>query len=212
MIIFSSDNGPWLAMEEHGGLAGILREGKQYTFEGGQRVPTVAMWPDKIPAGQVYDDMAVMMDWFPTIAKITGAEVPDDRPYDGTDISEVLSGSAERDGPGFLYFDLEELQCYREGEWKVKLPFEGYHGSRGKKAVPPHGMYLFNLKDDPGETNSLAEIMPGKLDEMLYKMDSARDAMGDLPPSLVIMTGNDNSHHEYLREKHGDVKYWYKEW
>lgn len=212
MVIFSSDNGPWLVMEEHGGSAGILREGKNYTFEGGQRVPTVAMWPAKIPAGQVYEDMAVMMDWFPTIAKITGAEVPDDRPYDGTDISEVLFGKSERNGPGFLYFDLAELQCYREGDWKVKLPFEGYHGSPYKKAVVPHGMYLFNLKDDPGETNNLAEVMPDKLNMMLHRMDSARDAMGDFPPTQVPMTGYDNSHFDYLREKHGDVDYWYIDW
>jgi arylsulfatase A len=212
LIIFSSDNGPWLVMEDHGGSAGILREGKQYTFEGGQRVPTIAMWPAKIPAGQVYDDMAVMLDWFPTIARVTGASVPDDRPYDGKDISEVLFGSAMRDGPGFLYFDLAELQCYREGDWKVKLPFKGYNGSRGKKAVAPHDMYLFNLKDDTGEANNLAEIMPDKLENMLHKMDSARDAMGDLPPSLVIMTGNDNSHYDHLREIHGDEKYWLKEW
>jgi arylsulfatase A len=212
LVIFSSDNGPWLVMEDHGGSAGILREGKQYTFEGGQRVPALAMWPAKIPAGQVYDDMAVMMDWFPTIAKITGASVPDDRPYDGMDISGVLFGSAERDGPGFLYFDLAELQCYREGDWKVKLPFKGYNGSRGKKAVAPHGMYLFNLKEDPGETSNLAETIPEKLDKMLHKMDSARDAMGDLPSSLVIGTGSDNSHYEYLSNKHGGENYWYKEW
>ena len=211
LIIFSSDNGPWLVMEDHGGLAGILREGKQYTFEGGQRVPAIAMWPAKIPAGQVYDDMAVMMDWFPTIASITGASVPDDRPYDGSDISDVLFGTARRDGPGFLYFDLAELQCYREGDWKVKLPFRGYNGSRGKKAVAPHDIYLFNLKDDPGETNNLAEIIPEQLDKMLHKMDSAREAMGDLPPSLVIMTGNDNSHYEHLREIHGDEMYWHME-
>ncbi len=212
LVIFSSDNGPWLVMEDYGGLAGILREGKQYTFEGGQRVPAIAMWPGKIPAGQVYDDMAVMMDWFPTIAKITGASVPDDRPYDGTDISKVLFGEARREGPGFLYFDLAELQGYREGDWKVKLPFKGYHGSRGKKGVAPHDMYLFNLKDDPGETINLAKAMPDQLEKMLHKMDSARDAMGDLPPSLVIMTGNDNSHYEHLREIHGDEKYWYTDW
>ena len=170
------------------------------------------MWPAKIPAGQVYDDMAVMMDWFPTISKITGAEMPDNRAYDGVDISQVLFGKSERNGPGFLYFDLAELQCYHEGDWKVKLPFEGFHGSVYKKAVAPHGMYLFNLKDDPGETNNLAEAMPDKLDEMLHKMDSARDAMGDLPPSLVVMTDYDNSHFDFLIEKHRNVDYWYMDW
>jgi arylsulfatase A-like enzyme len=213
LVIFSSDNGPWLVMEEHGGQAGILREGKNYTFEGGQRVPTIAMWPAKIPAGQVCDDMAVMMDWFPTICNIAGAEIPGDRAYDGVDISPVLLGEEpERNGPGFLYFDLAEMQCYREGDWKVKLPFEGFHGSPYKKAVAPHGMYLFNLREDPGETRNLAAAMPGKLDEMLQKMDRARDALGDLPPSLVVMTDNDNRHFDFLEEKHGDTEYWHLEW
>ncbi len=212
LMIFSSDNGPWLVMEELGGSAGILREGKQYTFEGGQRVPTLAMWPEKIPAGQVYDDMAVMMDWFPTIAGIVGAEIPDDRPYDGVDIRQVLYGKGNRNGPGFLYFDLAELQCYREGPWKVKLSFEGYHGSRGKKAVPPHPMLMVNLKDDPGEQHNLAEQMPEKLQEMLDKMDSAKNALGELPPSLVIGTSADNSHYDYLSKKHNGKNYWYKEW
>ncbi len=87
LIVFSSDNGPWLVMEDHGGSAGILREGKQYTFEGGVRVPTVAMWQGTIPAGTVYEDMACQMDWFPTIANLTGIPVPDDRPYDGVDVT-----------------------------------------------------------------------------------------------------------------------------
>jgi len=212
LIIFSSDNGPWLVMEDHGGSAGILREGKQYTFEGGQRVPTLAMWPSKIPGGQAYDDMAVMMDWFPTIAGLAGATIPDDRPYDGVDISEILYGTGKRNGPGFLYFDLAELQCYREKEWKVKLPFEGFHGATWKQAVAPHPMLLINLKDDPGEQHNLAEKNQDKLNEMLRKMDSAKNAMGELPPSLVIKTDADNSHYQHLREVHGDEKYWYKAW
>ena len=211
LIIFSSDNGPWLVMEDRGGSAGILREGKQYTFEGGQRVPTLAMWPGKIKSGQVYNDMAVMMDWFPTIAGLAGSEIPDDRPYDGVDISPVLFGTGARNGPGFLYFDLAELQGYREGEWKIKLSYEGYPGSPGKKAVTPHPVLLINLKDDPGEQHNLAAEMPDKLQEMIHKMDSVRNVLGELPPSLVIRTGADNSHYEYLNKKHAGKKYWEKE-
>ena len=211
LLIFSSDNGPWLVMEDYGGSAGILREGKQYTFEGGQRVPTLAMWPARIPAGQVYDDMAVMMDWFPTIATITGADLPD-KPLDGVDISQVLYGQGKRKETGFLYFDLPLLQCYREGDWKVKLAYEGFNGNPGKKAVPPHPVLLINLKDDPGERVNLAEEMPDKLEEMLAKMDSARAAMGELPPSLDIGTAQDNSHYRYLSRKHNGQNYWYKEY
>lgn len=211
LIIFTSDNGPWLVMEDHGGSPGILREGKQYTFEGGQRVPAIAMWPAGIPPGQVYDDMALMMDWFPTIATITRSQIPADRPYDGVDISQVLKGKTAREETGFLYFDLSELQAYRYGDWKVKLPYEGYEGSKGKKAVPPHPLLLINLKDDPGEQVNLADSLPGKLQEMLARMDSARKAVGTLPPSLEIGLEQDNSHYEYLDEKHNSENYWYKD-
>jgi arylsulfatase A-like enzyme len=211
LLIFSSDNGPWLVMEDHGGSAGILREGKQFTFEGGQRVPTLAMWPARIPPGQVYEDMALMMDWFPTVASITGTDLPD-KPLDGVDISQVLFGKGKRKKTGFLYFDLPLLQCYREGDWKVKLAYEGFNGNPGKKAVPSHPVLLVNLKEDPGEQVNLAEEMPGKLQEMLSKMDSARAAMGELPPSLDIGTAQDNSHYRYLSQKHNGQNYWYKEY
>ena len=85
LVVFSSDNGPWLAMREYGGSAGELREGKQYTFEGGQRVPAIASWPAKIKAGSTYEDMALMMDWFPTFCHIAGVELPVGRTYDGED-------------------------------------------------------------------------------------------------------------------------------
>ncbi len=121
LVVFSSDNGPWLVMREMGGSAGILREGKQFTFEGGQRVPTLAMWPDVIPAGTEYNDMGLMMDWFPTFAEIAGAEVPTDREYDGESILQVLKGEQTGKAREFLYYDGADLQCYRNGDWKLKL-------------------------------------------------------------------------------------------
>ena len=204
LIVFSSDNGPWLAMHEHGGSAGFLREGKQYTFEGGQRVPTLAMWPDVIQAGTEYDEMALMMDWFPTFAEMAGADMPADRDYDGESILQVLNGTGNRTGNEFLYFDGGDLQCYRNGEWKLKLPYEGYRGSNGKKGVPPHDTLLFNLKQDPGERINLVKEQPGKVREMLTLMEAYRDTKGDLPPSLVLGTGADNSHYKYLIGKYGE--------
>lgn len=207
LVVFSSDNGPWLVMEDHGGSSGILREGKQYTFEGGQRVPTVAMWPDVIPPGSTYA-MGTMMDWFPTIAEIVGENLSEDKPIDGVSIYDVLKGEGERANKEFLYFDLEELQAYRKGNWKVKKFFEGYDGSPWKKAVPSHPPLLINLKDDPGEQNNLAEEHPEKFQEMMHEMEGKKAALGPLPPSLVIRTGADNSHYEYLQEKHGNNDYW----
>ena len=106
LIVFSSDNGPWLVMEDHGGSAGPLREGKQFTFEGGVRVPTVAMWKGKIDPGQVYDDLATQMDWFPTFCNLVGAEIPQDREIDGKDLSAVLFENGNREDDKFLYYML----------------------------------------------------------------------------------------------------------
>ncbi len=203
LVVFSSDNGPWLAMHEHGGSAGILREGKQYTFEGGQRVPTLAMWPAVIQPGSEYTDIALMMDWFPTFAEIAGAKIPEDRDYDGESILAVLNGTGSRTGKEFLYFDGSDLQCYRNGEWKLKLPFAGFRGTNGKKGVPPHDTLLFNLKSDPGERLNLYAERPEKVEEMVKLMDEYRDSKGELPPSLVIGDPADHSHYQYLTGKYG---------
>jgi arylsulfatase A-like enzyme len=203
LVIFSSDNGPWLAMREHGGSAGILREGKQYTFEGGQRVPTLAFWPGVIEPGSVYDDLALMMDWFPTFAEITGATIRDDREYDGESILPVLNGTGKREGKEFLYYDGSLLECYRNGDWKLKLPFAGFRGADWKQAVAPHDTLLFNLKSDPGEQHNLCAEMPEKVAEMATLMEAYRASKGELPPSLVIGDQADRSHYDYLINKYG---------
>ena len=89
--------------------------------------------------------------------------VPDDRDYDGESILKVLNGTGERSGREFLYYDGSDLQCYRNGDWKLKLPFKGYRGSNGKKAVAPHDTLLFNLKSDPGERVNLYLEQPEKV-------------------------------------------------
>ncbi|WP_289030524.1 sulfatase [uncultured Algoriphagus sp.] len=201
MIVFSSDNGPWLVMEDHGGSAGPLREGKQYTFEGGVRVPTVAMWKGKIDPGQVYEDLATQMDWFPTFCKLVGAEIPQDRAIDGKDLSAVLFENGMREGDEFIYYMLSDPRGFRQGDWKIKRPFEGYVGSRGMKAVAAHDTLLFNLKTDPGETTNLAKENPEKLAQMMRAMDLAVKQLGPLPPSLVVRGPQDNSHFKHLDSK-----------
>ncbi|TDQ17002.1 arylsulfatase [Algoriphagus boseongensis] len=201
LIVFSSDNGPWLVMEDHGGSAGPLREGKQFTFEGGVRVPTVAMWKGKIDPGQVYEELATQMDWFPTFCKLVGVEIPQDRAIDGKDLSAVLFENGMREGDEYLYYMLSDQRGFRQGDWKVKRPFEGFAGSRGMKAVATHDTLLFNLKNDPGETTNLAKENPEKLSQMMRAMDLAVQQLGPLPPSLVVRGPQDNSHYEYLDQK-----------
>jgi len=90
LVVFSSDNGPWLVKKELGGSAGLYREGKGTTWEGGMREPCLARWPGVIPAGMVSAAQGSMMDWFPTFAQAAGAELPQGVTLDGEDMTEVL--------------------------------------------------------------------------------------------------------------------------
>jgi len=152
-----------------------------------------------------------MMDWFPTFAEISGAGLPTDRDYDGESILKVLDGSGVRQGKEFLYYDGADLQCYRNGEWKIKLPYGGYHGSDYMKAVAPHDTLLFNLKSDPGERINLCREQPEKVAEMIALMDAYRESKGELPPSLDIGVNPDHAHNTYLVEKYGP-NFNYVEW
>ncbi|MCF8225498.1 MAG: sulfatase [Bacteroidales bacterium] len=207
LVVFSSDNGPWLVMRDHGGSAGGLREGKQYTFEGGQRVPTLAMWPDGIRPATVYDDMGLMMDWLPTICEIAGVALPDDRDYDGESLVEVFDGQGKREQNEFLYYDGTKLECYRKGDWKIKLAYDGFEGATWKHAVPPHPLLLINLKEDPGELNNLAEEYPEKVKEMLESMEQYKQSKGSFPPPLFIRSDADRSHYDHVIEKYGEDYY-----
>ncbi|NIB38598.1 sulfatase [Pseudomaricurvus alkylphenolicus] len=200
LVIFTSDNGPWLLMGDHGGSAGELRMGKQYTFEGGMRVPTVAYWPGTI-AGQTRPaGMATMMDWLPTFARLSGASVPSDRVIDGKDITGLLTGNGEREAQELFYYMKGELRAYRSGEWKLKLPFKGMVGwlsvfnsglSRG------HDMLLFNLKKDPQERNNLAEDNPQRVEQMLAEIREFKASLGVLPEAKV--TGKNMDRGPYIQ-------------
>lgn len=203
LVVFSSDNGPWLVMKEMSGTSGVLREGKQFTFEGGQRVPTLAMWKGVIPAGSVYDDMGLMMDWFPTFAEMAGADMPTDRDFDGESILPVLKGEVKHKAREFLYYDLAKLEGYRNGDWKLKLPYEGFQGARWKQGVEAHEVLLFNLKSDPAELVNLALEEPEKLVEMQKLMREFVASKGEFPPSLSIGDEADHEFYEILLERHG---------
>lgn len=200
LIIFSSDNGPWLAMKELGGSAGGLREGKNYTFEGGVKVPTVAMWKGKIPKGQVVAEPVSQMDWFPTIARLTGTILPEDRAIDGKDITELLRGTGHRSGVSFLYFNRDILEGYRKGKWKVKMPYPGNEESRWRQAVGAHDTLLFNIQENPEETMNVFETHKERARALLKDMEEEYKSLGDLPPNLVVRTTADMSHFVMLSE------------
>lgn len=212
VIVFSSDNGPWLVMEDHGGSSGELREGKQFTFDGGMKVPTVAMWKGHFPEGRVCDDVISQMDWFPTFSNLAGVSLPDSLDIDGHDITEVLLHNEKRESDHVLLFGLDgKVQGYRKGEYKLKLPFAGYPGKPWMARVPAHDTLLFNLADDPGERNNLLNAKREILNDMISYMNTAKSELGEVVPLQIHRTPEDNSHYHYLSSKHGEgVEYYTK--
>jgi arylsulfatase A-like enzyme len=157
--------------------------------------------------GTEYNNLGLMMDWLPTFCEIAGIELPADRDYDGESLLCVLKGEGNRIGNEFLFFDGPKLECYRNGDWKIKLPYEGFAGQAWKKAVPAHGLLLINLKEDPGERNNLASKYPEKVNEMLEGMNKYKESKGMFSPSIFIKSNADNSHYDHLKAKYGDEYY-----
>ena len=161
LVIFTSDNGPWLNFGNHAGSTGGLREGKGTSFEGGQRVPTIMKWPKVISAGSISNNIAATIDVFPTIANIVSSELPKHK-IDGVDISSILEGRRDSNPRDHLYYyyGKNNLEAVRKDNWKLVFP----HESRSYKNVLPKndghpGPYskftaeyaLYNLRRDPGE-------------------------------------------------------------
>ena len=193
LVIFSSDNGPWLVMGEDAGSAGPLREGKQTTFEGGMRVPAIACWKGHIPAGQTNTGIATMMDWFPTLTNIGGGKLPTNTPLDGEDIGPVLMGLGSRKGQQMAYYNNGKLEAFRLGDWKLKLPYAGNEDNPGQKVVAAHPLLLTNLRQDIGEQTNVAEQNPAKVSEIRAAMTAFEQSLGKLPPAKVIRTVADKS-------------------
>ncbi len=157
VVFFTSDNGPWLVERQEGGSAGLLRNGKGTTWEGGMREPFLACWPGKIPAGVVTQSFGTTMDLFPTCARLAGASLTKDREYDGADLQPVLTGT----GPGrealLFYYLGEDLHAVRKGQWKLHLmTSDGSTGPSRRRERPP----LFDLLVDPSEKYDVSDSHP----------------------------------------------------
>jgi len=191
LVIFSSDNGPWLTYGDHAGTAGPLREGKGTVYEGGTRVPMLAQWPGQIPAGSVQDATAMTIDVLPTIARIINAPLPS-HAIDGLDIFDLMCSKPGAKCPHevfYHYFRQGELQAIRSGPWKLMLPHNvncivpdqlGGQGKPGKsqmrKITEPE---LYHLGNDLGETTNLASQKPEVLKSLLELADQGRKELGD---------------------------------
>ena len=172
LVIFTSDNGPWLSKGAHGGSAKPLRDGKFATYEGGMREPCVMRWPGKIPAGSTCSEIATTMDFLPTFAKLAGAKVPTDRTIDGKDICALMMDpKAKTPYEEFFYYFERQLGAVRSGKWK--LVFER---KRGGKVI---GAGLYNLEQDIGETRDVSADHPGVVRRLTALADKIREDIGD---------------------------------
>jgi arylsulfatase A-like enzyme len=170
LVVFTSDNGPWLLMDQHGGSAGLLQNGKGTTFEGGMRVPTIFAWPGHIQPG-VVSGIGSAMDIFSTVLNLAGAELPE--ALDGIDLSKTLLDNETSPRESMLYYRSGELYAYRKGPYKLHLITQGAYQmppSRTEHESP----LLFNLQTDPGERFNIAEKNPEIVAEMLLEIEAHR--------------------------------------
>ena len=190
LVIFTSDNGPWLNYGNHAGSAGGLREGKANIFEGGQRVPALMKWKGVIPPGTVCNNITSAIDLLPTIASIAQAPLPEKK-NDVINILSLLRGDFEENPRDTFYYYYSEniLRAVRKGDWKLVFAhtwrtYEGFEP--GKDGLPGevdnnHSFEtgLYNLRRDPGERYNLIDYYPEVVEELEQVASVAREDLGD---------------------------------
>jgi arylsulfatase A-like enzyme len=189
LVIFATDNGPWLSYGNHAGSVGPLREGKGTTWEGGVRVPCIMRWPGRIPAGYVCNEPAMTIDILPTVASILGASLPA-HGVDGKDISPLMSGDPNAKSPHevlYFYYHKNDLEALRAGRWKLILPHKyrsltgepGHDGRPAGYSRPTCGLELYDLASDIGEKHNVIDKHPDVLKRLQVLAEKARDDLGD---------------------------------
>lgn len=188
LVVFTSDNGPWLSFGNHAGSSGPFREGKGTTFEGGHRVPTIFWWPGRIPAGTTTDVLAATIDILPTVAGLVGADLPE-RVIDGHDIRPLLFGEEANQSPHeyFPYYYQRGLKAIRTERWKLVFPHvyrslletPGADGAQAGYVQTPTELALYDLDQDPSETTDIKEQHPEIVAELKAAADRYRQELGD---------------------------------
>ena len=156
LVLFTSDNGPWLPFRDHGGSAGPLRQGKGTTWEGGVRTPAIFWWPGTVrPA--VVTGIGSGLDLLATAASLSGARLPSDRTLDSVDLTPALKGGVSPREELFFYWD-SELRAVRKGRFKAHFITSGAYDDPEPRVVhdPP---LLFDLSVDPGERYDIASLV-----------------------------------------------------
>lgn len=207
MILFMSDNGPW-----YGGSTGGLRGMKGHTWEGGLRVPMIARWPGRIPAGLVNDAVAGSIDILPTLLKVAGVAVPDDRVIDGRDLWPLLT-SPDAPSPHEAVFGMQgpNLATVRSGRWRLHVRSPGLPAKRGDDWVDPRGpdgvtilapyeqarpsaypgelggdgpktMMLFDIVSDPAEQHDVSDEHPDVVRRLKSLYDTTAAEVPEFEP------------------------------
>jgi arylsulfatase A len=193
LVIFTSDNGPWLAWGDQAGSAYPLREGKKTAWEGGTRVPCIMRWPGRIPAGTLSREPMMTIDLFPTIARLTGAQLPRHK-IDGLDVWPLMAGDPSAENPHeayYFYYEPNQLQAVTSGRWKLILPHTYNAITRQHDhAVLRHeerkvGSELYDLEDDVSETTDVAARHPDVVRRLQALAEKSRQDLGDSLTSRV---------------------------
>ena len=199
IIVFTSDNGPWLSYGNHSGSSGIYREGKGTTWEGGVRVPSIIKFPNRLKPNQI-DEPVMAIDWMPTFANITRSKLSQNK-IDGKDIWPLLSGKVDQSPHEKLYFyyRVNELHSIRMNNWKIQFSrtYRSLNGKAGGKDGIPvkyemnliDKNELYNLKDDPRERINVYDKFPKIAKKMEKLGDEARNELGD---NLLGIEGEGN--------------------
>ena len=179
LVVFSSDNGPWLTRNQHGGSAGLLRDGKGSTFEGGMRVPGIFWWPGRLEPS-VCHAVASTMDLFPTFLDLAGVKCPADRVLDGMSLVGLLEGRPGTEPRAYFYYRDDKLMAVRKGPWKAHLITAAAYGpasGRFERHDPP---LLYHLGHDPSEKYDLSKEHPDVIADLMAEV---RRHQADLKPA-----------------------------
>ncbi|MEN7549467.1 sulfatase [Rapidithrix thailandica] len=186
LVWFTSDNGPWLIKGADGGSAGLLRDGKGSTWEGGMRVPSVAWWPGQIEEQSVNGELTSTIDLYPTLLSLVGGTVPTDRLMDGKDIAAYLFPKKNRNvttKPFFYYGFNQTIFAVRKGPWKLHIRTHSQlKVDYFNKELP----LLFNLEEDPSEKYNLAKQHPEIVNELLKEIEAQQQRVAGNPDFYTL--------------------------
>ena len=181
LVVFTSDNGPWLIMRQYGGSAGMLRDGKGTTWEGGMREPAIFWWPGTVNPS-VEMGIGSTLDLSVTIAKLAGVDLPDDRIYDGLDLSKTLTDSEPSPRDVMFFYRLQDVYAVRKGPYKAHFITESSYGGEGR--IELETPLLFNVDHDPSESFDIAAEHPEVIAELRELVDTHRSTIKPVESQL----------------------------